>query len=78
MHPTSPQTRNLGEPIRMSKIQQEKVVFFPPLFFTNFTLMVDIIILNPIVSYKVNFNGTIFVLRPIFDLKTPLMFPSYR
>ena len=36
--------------------------------------MVDIIILNPIGSYKVNFNGTIFVLRPIFNLKTPLMY----
>ena len=35
--------------------------------------MVDIIILNPIGSYKVNFNGTIFVLRPIFYLKNPLM-----
>ena len=34
--------------------------------------MVDIIILNPISSYKVNFNGRIFVLRPIFYLKTPL------
>ena len=35
--------------------------------------MVDIIILNLIGSYKVKFNGTIFVLRPIFYLKTPLM-----
>ena len=42
----------------------------------NVTLMVDIIILNPIGSYKVNFNGTNFVLRPIFYLKTPLMFPT--
>ena len=35
--------------------------------------MFDIIILNPLGSYKVNFSGIIFVLRPIFDLKTPLM-----
>ena len=41
-------------------------LFFPPFVYTNFTLMVDIIILNPIGSYKVNFNGTIFVLRAIF------------
>ena len=35
--------------------------------------MVGIIILNPIGSYKVNFNGTKFFLRPIFYLKTRLM-----
>ena len=51
----------------MPKIRLKKVFFlsFPPFFLTKFTLMVDIIILNPIGSYKLNFNDTIFVLRPI-------------
>jgi hypothetical protein len=35
--------------------------------------MVDIIILNFIGSFKVDFDGTHFVLRPIFDLKIPLI-----
>ena len=74
MHPKSPKTQNLGEPIRRyAKNTIRKIVFsFSIHFFTNFTLIVEIIILNPIGSYKVNFNGTIFILRPIFYLKAPL------
>ena len=76
LHPMSPQTQILGEMIRRyakNTIRRNSFFFFPPFVFTNFTLTVDITILNPIGSYKVNFNGTIFVLRPIFYLKTPLM-----
>ena len=73
-NPKSHQTRNWGECIRRYAKDTIRFFFlFSSIFFTNFTLMVDIIILNPIGSYKVNFNGTIFVLRPIFYLKTPLM-----
>ena len=39
--------------------------------------MINIIILNPIGSYKVNFNGTIFLRRPILDLKISLMLWSH-
>jgi len=35
--------------------------------------MVDIIILNPISSFKVDFDSTFFVSRPNFYLKIPLM-----
>ena len=46
---------------------------FPPKIFT---LVVDIITLNPIGSFKVDFDSTFFVLRPIFYLKIPLMVAS--
>jgi hypothetical protein len=35
--------------------------------------MVDIMILNPIGSFKVDGDNTFFVLRPIFYLKNSLM-----
>ena len=52
---------NLGEPIRRyakNTIRKSSFLFFPLFVFTNFILKVDIIILNPIGSDKVNFNGT--------------------
>jgi hypothetical protein len=52
-------------------IKKSSFLPFPPKIFT---LMVDIIILNPIGSFKVDFDSTFFfVLRPIFYLKIPLM-----
>ena len=57
-------------------IRKNSFYFFPPFVFTIFTFIVDIIILNPIGSYKLNFNGTIFVLRPILTSKLPNVYSS--
>ena len=65
LHPTSTPTRNLSKTLgRQLKIQVEKMIllFYYFLIFLHFdpkngesSPMVDIIILNPIGSYKVNF-----------------------
>ena len=80
LHPTSVPPRNLSKPYKL-KIRVEKVVllFYYFLIFLPFYLkisesypMVEIIILNPIGSYK-GFFWYIFLRRPILDLKIPLI-----
>jgi len=51
-------------------IKNNSFLLFPQ---NIFTARDDIIILNPIGSYKVDFISTFFILRPIFYLRIPLI-----